>query len=116
MHTIKQPRPRSLRATGGERSTHGALVLYKHAYAMRPMLGQLLHNLGKVDRGEEVAPREVCQQVDLLLVFLSVREGGRPHDRLPRRALHVLVNAAGFGPPREPRAVPEEAGKVSVNR
>ena len=56
------------------------------------MLGQLLHNLSEVDRREEVAPREVGQQVDLLLVLLPVREDGRPHNRLARRALlHVLV-------------------------
>ena len=58
---------------------------------MRPVLGKLLHDLGEVDRGEEIPPREFGQEVDLLIVLLAVREGGRPHDRLPRCALHVLI-------------------------
>lgn len=58
---------------------------------MRPMLGQLLHDLGKVDSREEVAPREVRQQVNFLVVLLPVRENGRAHNRLSRCALHVLV-------------------------
>ena len=52
--------------------------MYKHAYSMRPVLGRLLHDLGKVDCEEEAMPREVGQQVHLLHMFLPIREGGCP--------------------------------------
>ena len=34
---------------------------------MRPMLRQLLHDFDEVDAGEEVSPREIGEQVDILL-------------------------------------------------
>ena len=78
-HRTTQPR-----AHGG---THRALVLHEHAYAMRPLLQQLLHDLGKVDRREEVAPRVVRDELDLLLHA----------DAVGQLALALLGAAGGAG-------------------
>ena len=59
------------------------------------MLRQLLHDLRKVDRGEEVAPREIGQHVDLLFVRIAVRKRCRARDCPARRGRHVVVTTWG---------------------
>jgi hypothetical protein len=49
-----------------------AFVLNKHPDSMRPMLGQLLHDLGKIDCREEVSPGEVSHVLNLVLECLAI--------------------------------------------
>lgn len=57
---------------------------------MRTVLGQFLHDLRKIDCRKKVAPRELGDHVDLLLVLLAIRQDARFHDCVPRRALLAL--------------------------
>lgn len=59
-----------------------ALVLDKHEDPMRASLAQLLHNLRKVDRGEEVPPAVLCDLLDLFFVPLAVWQSDSAGDDL----------------------------------
>ena len=58
------------------------------------MFRQLLHDLRKVDRCEEVAPRKLGQELDLLLTFLAVGEDDGAHHSLSRRFDHLIFGSA----------------------
>lgn len=57
-----------------KRSTHRALILHQEQHAMSLPLGELLQDMHKVDDGEEVAPRVVSDELDLVVLGAG---GGR---------------------------------------
>lgn len=57
---------------------------------MRAMLGQFLHDLRKVDRCEEIAPRKVRDHIDLFLQYLSIWQRTGLNDRVSGRLQHVI--------------------------
>lgn len=75
----------SWRAPRSEDRTHRALVLDQQQDAMRFALCQLLEDMDKVDDAEEVAPREVGDELDLVVVssfwraWTSARRTGFEH-------------------------------------
>jgi hypothetical protein len=90
-----------------------ALVLHKKPNPVRPMLRQLLHNLHKVDAGEEVAPRKVGDEFNLLLQCLAIWIVDCAHHCVLFRVCdHIILWSTGLlrlGEIQE--AVPEEAGR-----
>jgi hypothetical protein len=57
---------------------------------MRTMLGQLLHDLRKVDGRKKVPPGKLCKQLNLFLVLLAIREDSRLHYSLAWRSLRFI--------------------------
>lgn len=51
---------------------------------MRPVFRKLLHDLRKVDHGEEIPPGEISEHVDLLFMLQAVWQRGYSCDGLSR--------------------------------
>ena len=56
------------------------------------MFGQLLHDLGEVDRREKVAPREFCQHINVLLAPQPIREYSGSRNGAPGLAEHMIIS------------------------